>query len=115
MSTNIFIAETDSEIEECFDAFKILRPHLEKGMFLKQVKRQQKESYQILALREDGKIPSAAEFRFAEFLAWGNVLYIDDLTTLPECRGRGHGDQLMSWLIDHAKSRGCKGIHLDTG
>jgi len=115
MPIEIFIAETDSDIEQCFDAFKVLRPHLEKGVFLAQVRRQQKESYQILAMREDGKISSAAGFRFAEFLAWGKVLYIDDLTTVPDSRGRGHGDKLMSWLIDHAKSRGCQGVHLDTG
>ncbi len=115
MPIELLIAETDREIEQCFDAFKVLRPHLEMGTFLKQVRRQQRESYQILALREDGKILSAAGFRFAEFLAWGTVLYIDDLTTLPEFRGRGHGDRLLSWLIDHAKSRGCKGVHLDSG
>lgn len=115
MSKSLFLAETDMEIAECFEAFKALRPHLEKELFLPQVRRQQQQSYQILALREDGMIPSAAGFRFAEFLAWGSVLYIDDLTTLPEYRGRGHGEQLMNWMIELAKSRGCRGVHLDTG
>lgn len=115
MPTDLFIAESDSEIEECFDAFKVLRPHLKKEQFLPQVRRQQKQSYQILALREGEKIPSAAGFRFAEFLAWGTILYVDDLTTLPEFRGRGHGEKLMNWIIDLAESRGCRGVHLDTG
>jgi GNAT superfamily N-acetyltransferase len=115
MPRNIFIAESDEEITDCFDAFKVLRPHLKEEEFLSQVRRQQQQSYQIVALREGGVTPSAAGFRFAEYLAWGLVLYIDDLTTLPEFRGRGHGDQLMNWMIGLAKSRGCRGVHLDTG
>jgi len=115
LGTELFIARSDSEIDACFSAFKALRPHLNSDEFLSQVRRQQQQSYQILALRTGETIPSAAGFRFAEFLAWGKVLYIDDLTTLPEFRGRGHGDLLMGWMIEHAKSHGCRGVHLDTG
>jgi GNAT superfamily N-acetyltransferase len=115
VSIDIFIANSDSDIEACFDAFKVLRPHLRKENFLSQVRRQQALSYQILAIRTDGNIPSAAGFRFAEYLAWGKVLYVDDLTTLPEARGHGYADILMSWLIDYAKLHNCHGVHLDTG
>lgn len=115
MSTDLFLPNTDTEIMECFDAFKVLRPHLERDQFLLQVRRQQQQSYQIVALRDGCIVPSAAGYRFAEFLVWGSVLYVDDLTTLPEYRGRGHGEQLLDWMIDLAKSRGCRGLHLDTG
>jgi GNAT superfamily N-acetyltransferase len=66
-------------------------------------------------LKHDGMVQSAAGFRFAEFLAWGKVLYIDDLTTLPEATSRGFAGTLMDWLVAHAKSSGCQGLHLDTG
>ena len=69
MATEIFIADADAEIESCFPVFKALRPHLESSMFLPQVRRQQKESYQVLALRHEGMVKSVAGFRFAEFLA----------------------------------------------
>lgn len=113
---NIFIAGTEAEIGSCFDAFKALRPNLEnRETFIAQVLRQQQQSYNIVAIQSDGKVPSAAGFRFGEFLAWGKVLYVDDLTTLPDCRGRGYGGQLLDWLIDHARSEGCDSLHLDTG
>lgn len=115
MSVDLFIADSDSDIEDCFDAFKVLRPHLEKHTFLSQIRRQQLQSYQILALRENGKVTSAAGFRIAEFLAWGSILYIDDLTTIPEYRHHGNGERLMDWMIDHAREHGCRGVHLDTG
>jgi GNAT superfamily N-acetyltransferase len=93
----------------------VLRPHLEKGDFLPQVRRQQAQSYQIVAVRSAAKVPSAAGFRFAEHLAWGRILYVDDLITVPEARGQGYGDMLMEWLIERAKASGCQGLHLDTG
>ena len=115
MDPNLFLATTDTEITACFDAFKALRPHLDPNEFLSQVRRQQIQSYQILALEADGRIASVAGFRFGEFLAWGRVLYIDDLSTLPEFRGRGFGGLLMDWLIDRAKTEDCRALHLDSG
>jgi len=115
MATEIFIANTDAEIESCFPAFSVLRPHLEQSKFLPQVRRQQMQSYQILALKHEGVVKSVAGFRFAEFLAWGRVLYIDDLSTLPGETSRGFAGALLDWLVDHAKSCRCQGVHLDTG
>src|SRR5687768_3805096 len=73
------------------------------------------QSYQILAFRADGVVKSVAGFRIAEFLAWGKVLYLDDLATLPGDTSRGFAGALLDWLIDHARSRGCDAVHLDTG
>jgi len=115
MTTEIFLAESDAEIESCYPAFAALRPHLRPEEFLPRVRRQEEQSYRILALRHEGSIPSAAGFRIAEFLAWGKVLYIDDLTTLPEARGKGFAAALLDRLIGHAREAGCDAVHLDTG
>ncbi|MFL0797784.1 MAG: GNAT family N-acetyltransferase [Cellvibrionaceae bacterium] len=113
---NIFQPSTREEIQQCFDAFKALRPHLiDKSSFVEQIVRQQEQAYQIVAVKEDGRVVSAAGFRFAEFLAWGKVLYLDDLTTLPEARGYGHAGKLLDWLIEYGKQKQCKELHLDTG
>lgn len=115
MTTEIFIANTDAEIESCFPAFSALRPHIEQKNFLAQIRRQQTQAYQILALRHEGVVKSAAGFRLTEFLAWGKVLYIDDLTTLPGETSKGFAGSLLDWLIDHARSNQCQRVHLDTG
>ena len=111
----IIIANTDEEIDSCFSVFNILRPHISYDIFLPQVRRQQQQFYQILALRHEGIVKSAAGFRCSEFLAWGKVLYIDDLTTLVEARLNGYAEILLDWLIDYAKSHHCNSVHLDTG
>jgi len=65
----LFIADTDAEIAACFPVFQALRPQLAADDFLTRVRRQQAQSYRILALESDQGIVSAAGFRYAEFLA----------------------------------------------
>lgn len=111
----VFHPTSDAELASCFPAFLALRPHLDLEGFLQQVRRQQAQGYRIVAKQTDGLVPSAAGYRFAEFLAWGKVLYIDDLTTLEPARGQGHGGALLDWLIAHAREQGCNAVHLDSG
>lgn len=115
MTTEIFIARSDAEIEDCFPVFSVLRPHVVRDDFLPQVRRQEAQSYRLLALRHQGRIKSAAGFRLAEFLAWGKVLYIDDLVTLPGETGQGFAGALLDWLAAHAREHQCRAVHLDSG
>lgn len=59
-----------------------MRPYLisEQG-FIDQVQRQIEQGYRLAYLEEDGQVRALAGFRFLEFLAWGKVLYIDDLVS----------------------------------
>jgi GNAT superfamily N-acetyltransferase len=112
----IWLAESDDDIRRCFPALKVLRPHLGEAGFVPQVRRQQQAGYCLLGLGgPEGPAMAAAGYRMLEFLAWGRVLYIDDLITLPEARGRGHGGRLLDWLIAEAVARGCDEVHLDSG
>lgn len=111
----IHIPQTDAELEACFGAFAVLRPHLTVAQFLPQVRRQELQGYKIAAIKDAEQVVSAAGFRFCEFLAWGRVLYIDDLTTLPSARGKGYAGTLLDWLTEQAAQEGCDAVHLDTG
>ena len=112
---DIFLPSDAEQIESCFEVFSVLRPHLSSESFLAQVLRQQAQGYQIVALREQGAICSAAGFRLSEFLAWGRILYIDDLSTLPAFRARGHAGRLLDWLVAYAEQHCCAAVHLDSG
>lgn len=59
--------ETAEQIERCFEAFKALRPHVEKSTFVKQVIRQQEQGYKIVAIDSNGIIPSAAVIDLQNF------------------------------------------------
>ena len=112
----IWSAETDDEIRRCFPALKVLRPHLNEATFLPQVRRQQQAGYCLVGINgSQGGAAAVAGYRQLEFLAWGRVLYIDDLITLPEARGQGHGGRLLGWLVARAVDLGCDEVHLDSG
>lgn len=73
--------------------------------------------YRLVAVLEDGEheAAAAAGFRVGESLGWGRYLYVDDLVTRAERRGRGHGAQLMRWLEQEARRLACHSLHLDSG
>jgi GNAT superfamily N-acetyltransferase len=103
------------DVAGCFRVFSVLRPHLDEGQFIARLQAQVKEGYQIAYVKVDGEVGAAAGYRVAHFLAWGKVLYVDDLVTHPEQRNRGLGGVLMDWLLEQAKKLCCDEVHLDTG
>jgi GNAT superfamily N-acetyltransferase len=103
------------DLERAFGVFSHLRPRLNLATFLQRVHTQAAEGYKIVYSEIDGEIVSAAGFRVASFLAWGKVLYIDDLITHPQRKRLGLGGALLDWLIDEASRLGCDEVHLDTG
>lgn len=79
--------------------------------------RQRAAGYRLIGAFADGSDTAASVcgFREATMLAWGHHIYIDDLSTLPEARGHGYADLLLSWVIDEARQLGCEAVHLDSG
>jgi len=107
--------QTDEEVRRCFPAVRALRPHLDEDEFVARVGRQREQGYRILCAVDGDEVVSFAGYRFAEFLAWGRVLYIDDLVTLPSVRGRGYAGMLLDELVARARAAGCDAVHLDSG
>jgi len=109
-------ANTAEQIRSCHRVMLQLRPHLtEEQAFIEQVQRQLVEGYYLAYCQDRGEVRALAGFRFLEFLAWGKVLYIDDLITDSETRRRGHGGKLLKWVIEQGKKAKCDQVHLDSG
>lgn len=109
-------AVTPEQIRSCYKVMHQLRPHItDEQAFVGQVLRQIMEGYHLVYIQAEGEVKALAGFRFLEFLAWGKVLYIDDLVTDSETRRNGHAGILLKWLIEEAKKAGCAQVHLDSG
>lgn len=109
-------ASTEEQIRSCHRVMQQLRPHLtDEQAFVEQVQRQLAEGYHLAYCQDGGKVRALAGFRFLEFLAWGKVLYIDDLITDSETRRSGHGGNLLKWVIEQGKKAKCDQVHLDSG
>ncbi len=102
-----------------FAAMRALRPHFDdEGVWVRRVDELQRpDGYRLVGAFEDGEPIAAAVagFRVGHNLAWGRFLYVDDLSTLPERRRRGHGREVMQWLEDEARRLDCDELHLDSG
>ena len=112
----IGLARTEKEIMRCFPVMAELRPHLVEGEFIERVRRQQAQcGYQLVFLEDGGEVKALAGYRVAECLWVGKFFYVDDLVAAASARFKGHGQQLMDWLIDRAREEDCKEFHLDSG
>jgi GNAT superfamily N-acetyltransferase len=96
-----------------------LRPGFEElHRFVEQVDGiQRTEGYRLGGAFVEGAVAAvaAAGFRLGHSLAWGRHLYVDDLSTVPEARRRGHAGALLDWLVTEATNLGCGQVHLDSG
>ncbi|GAA6619830.1 GNAT family N-acetyltransferase [Scytonema sp. NUACC26] len=111
----IQLAESDSQILECFPVMLQLRPYLEPTKFVEQVRYQMKEGYKLAFVQVEGQIVAVTGFRISTCLASGKFLYVDDLVVDELKRSHGYGQQLFSWLIEYAKSHNCGHLSLDSG
>ncbi len=100
-----------------FEAMRALRTALRgRGEFVRRVDEVQRpQGYRLVGVFEDGRCVAVAGFRVIHNLAWGDCLYVDDLSTHPDGRRRGHGRALLEWCADEAARLGCGELHLDSG
>lgn len=113
--TEIKIAITDTEIASCWEAISVLRPMLQRENFVSQIQDLQKEGYHLLYIQEKNKTVAIAGYRVYTMLYCGKMLYLDDLSTLEEYRGRGYASQLLNYLKTVALVNNCVSIQLDSG
>jgi len=96
---------------------RALRTHYDdEREFVDRVDRiQRAEGYRLAGAFEDGRCMAVAGFRELHTLAWGHVIYVDDLSTHPDARRRGYGRALLEWIAAEAERLGCDQVHLDSG
>jgi GNAT superfamily N-acetyltransferase len=114
LQLKILVANS-AKLPHLFPLFSQLRPHLSEQQFIEQVVRQMKNGYQIAYVEDENKIVAAAGFRLTEVLHWGKAVYVDDLITDKNSRGKGYAGKLFDWLVNFAKENNCDSLHLDSG
>ena len=109
------LARSAQDLERIAPVLLELRDHYDTDGLLEQIRKQQKDGYQVAYVEEDGEVLGVAGFVITSKLAWHRHLYVDDLVTAAARRSRGAGRCLMDWLRQYAIDNGCKQLHLDSG
>ncbi len=106
---------SDEEITSTFPVMRQLRTHLDEDEYLEKIQRMRRSGYRLAAATESGMVRCVAGFRIVEFLAYGKLLYVDDLVTAENARSEGHGERVLDWLAGVAREEGCGSLQLDSG
>ena len=109
---------SDDDCRLAHAAMRELRPQVgDEPAFVERVRSQFAQGYRLIGAfdGEHEHAVSVAGFRIDEKLAWGRHVYIDDLSTLPEGRGRGGATALLRWIDALAAAEGIVEVHLDSG
>jgi GNAT superfamily N-acetyltransferase len=92
-----------------------LRPNLQQADFISRVRRQFDQGYRLSFIRNGSKTVAVAGYRLMDNLSRGRFCYVDDLVTANDVRSKGHGTELMAWLVNFAVTEGCNCLELDSG
>lgn len=112
----IRLAESEEDVRRCWPVFRELRSSIPaEREFIDRWKRQVDETYRIAYLESGGKVLGIAGYRIIHSMAWGRIIYLDDLAVLEESQGRGFGAALLKHTQNEAARLGCEAVHLDTG
>lgn len=112
---NIQFATTDKQLFLCYKVVHNLRPNITEDIYLEKAKLLLSEGAQMIYIEDEGKAAAFSVFRINYYFYRGKNMYIDDLGTLPEYRGKGYAGALLDFLKQYAKEQNCENIHLDSG
>ncbi|WP_375447273.1 GNAT family N-acetyltransferase [uncultured Fibrella sp.] len=121
----IKLAQTEADLRRCLPALLALRPHLTEetalALLLEQLAND-RFSVAFVDLGDDPAVagqtlaaPGVVTYRQMTMLVSGKTIYIDDLSTLPEARGKGYAGALVDFVIDQARQSGYQTVSLDSG
>ncbi len=111
----IQIVGSDADILKCRRAVQALRPMVADEIYQEAVRQTLADNRQMIFVEENGEAAAVAVFETGYSLYRGRYIYIDDLSTLSEARGKGYAGQLLDWIVDYARREGFGQVHLDSG
>ena len=105
---------SDEDILAAYPLMSALRDRIRPDTFLDEVRRQQRQGYQLIGAFDAGRLVGLAGIRRSHTLSRGEHLFVDDLVTASEEQGRGYGTALLRWLGARAAGDGIPRVYLDS-
>jgi len=111
---DIRILDSDADILAAFPLMSTLRDRIKADTFVAEVRRQQRDGYQLIGGFENGGLVALAGIRPGHTLSRGEHVFVDDLVTEASRRGEGHGTTMLRWVAARARARGVPRVYLDS-
>jgi GNAT superfamily N-acetyltransferase len=104
----------DERLGTVYPVMHELRTELGEEQFHERYTAGFEDGYRVVALFDGDECRAAAGYRLFTNFVDGRHLYIDDLVTSAAWRSHGYGRLLNHYLVELARSEGCKSIMLDS-
>jgi GNAT superfamily N-acetyltransferase len=113
----IHTAKTANNIQFCTKALLTFRPMLKEKELVVQTLRMMAEGFKLIYIADEQKNEAAAVlgYRDYEMYRTGRIIYVDDLFTFPEHRGKGYAGALLDYVHEQAATSAIASVHLDSG
>ena len=105
---------TDADLQHAFPLMSSLRDRIREDSFIAEVRRQQRDGYELIGGFDEGRLVTLAGIRRSHTLSRGEHLFVDDLVTDESVRGKGYGTRTIAWLVERARGEGIPRIYLDS-
>jgi GNAT superfamily N-acetyltransferase len=109
-------AVSKEDINFCSKAVLTFRPNLDPDTLAEKTRNMMNEGFQLAYIANDENTEAAAiaGFRIFEMYRTGKIIYIDDLFTFEQYRGRGYAGALLDYIDMIAKKENILTVHLDS-
>jgi len=112
------VAETRAQVAFCKEVLFAFRSNLNESTYIDLVMKMiEYERFKLVYIRADdnSKVAAFIGYRVMHTLMLGWMIYIDDLYTDPEYRGRGYAGSLLDYVDQEAVAKNISSVHLDSG
>lgn len=113
--TLVDLAPDDERWEVVLPVLQQLRPHLSHDLLDQVLAEGHSQGLRFTAAMDGGRCLGVAGWRIVATTVAGRKLYVDDLVTASDERGRGVGHLLLQELERRGREAGCTLLALDSG
>ncbi|WP_118973700.1 GNAT family N-acetyltransferase [Taibaiella koreensis] len=114
----LITAQTRAQIVFCKEALFAFRTNLDEATYIDLIMDMiARESFRLVYIPNEDNTAAAAivGYRTMHMLRTGRIIYIDDLYTDPQYRGKGYAGILLDHVNQEAVAAGIRSVHLDSG
>ncbi|UIR54917.1 GNAT family N-acetyltransferase [Sphingobacterium sp. SRCM116780] len=115
---NFIVAKTKEQIAFCKDILFAFRTNLNDTTYMDLLMKMiEDERFKLVYIPADDNMRAVAfiGYRVMHTLRTSWMIYVDDLYTDPEHRGRGYAGALLDYVDQQATEAGIQSVHLDSG
>ena len=118
ISMEFFVARSPDQIALCKKVLLDFRFNLNHKTYVELILNMiNEEGFKLVYILNENHTRAIAfiGYRFMQMLRTGSIIYIDDLYTDPQHRGKGYAGALLEYANKDALKKNIQSIHLDSG